>query len=331
MYLLLAAIAGFPFHLPPLGGQLPADQVLRGLRVFVKNAAKADGSYRPGIDPDYEGMSDSAFSDLAPTAYAVVLGRTFGWPMKADKTKEFLHGRQLDDGAFVNRAGSVDPKSAAGRAYNTTMAMMALSALGEKPRHDPLPVFDAVLKDDYKSLPAYMTSFFPLAYLLAGKPIPDDADAKLRALMIPADDGYVKGHVAATFHSAHFHRLTGRDTPKAEAMVTRVLKDQKADGSWVVNRPSRDRHATFDAVFILKHLGGDRDDCKMAIARAARWAMSCRNLDGGFGHVPGSPSDLDACYFQAGTLVLAGILKPDAKLPAEAKLWGWGHLMTTEK
>jgi len=85
---------------------------------------------------------------------------------------------------------------------------------------------------------------------------------------------------------------------KRQARKYRVLHDQKPDGSWLLNLPSRDRHATFDAVFTLRQLGHDRADCRSAIGRAARWALSCRNADGGFGHFPGSTSDADANYFQ---------------------------------
>ena len=94
-------------------------------------------------------MSDSAYSDLAPTVYAIVLHRTFGRKLPhEEKTKELLLARQRPDGAFVNKAGTVDPDSSAGKAYNTTMALVGLRALGVKPRHDPLPVFDVVLKED---------------------------------------------------------------------------------------------------------------------------------------------------------------------------------------
>ena len=186
------------------------EQVLDGVRTFFKRTAKPDGSFRPGIDPEYEGMSDSAYSDLAPVAYSVVIHKTFGWPLPNEQaTKRFLHSRQQPDGAFVNMTGTVDPKSAAGRAYNTTMAVMALRALGTKPKYDPLPVFAVVLKADYKSLPLYMTSFFPLAYLASGKEIPPEADDKIRALMAQDADGYLNEHIAATFHAAHYYRLTG--------------------------------------------------------------------------------------------------------------------------
>jgi hypothetical protein len=314
------------------GGAPTADEILTGARAFFQQTARPDGSFRPGIDPDYEGMSDSAYSDLAPVTYAVILHKTFGWPLPAEaKTREFLLGRQRPDGAFVNVAGTVDPASAQARAYNTTMAIVALRALGAKPRHDPLPVFDSVLQADYKDLPAYMTSFFPLAYLASGKPIPPEADRKIVALMTQSPDGYLHEHAAATFHAAHYYRLVGRPTPLAGPMVARVLRDQKADGSWLLNPPARDRHATFDAVFILRQLGGDRADVRRAMARAADWAASCRNADGGFGHFPGSTSDADACYFHLGTMVMAGAVKPADPPPQDGHLLGWGHLFPPAK
>jgi hypothetical protein len=64
-----------------------------------------------------------------------------------------------------------------------------------------------------------------------------------------------------------------------------------------------------------------------ALDKAAAWALSYRNADGGFGHFPGSPSDTAALYFQVGTLVIAGHLAPVKPLPADAALLGWGHVM----
>jgi geranylgeranyl transferase type-2 subunit beta len=317
---------------PPAPGPATAEEVLAGVRAFFRTTARPDGSFRPGSDPAYEGMSDSAYSDLAPVAYAVILHTTFGWPLPdANRTRQFLLDRQQADGAFVNVGGTADPKSSQARAYNTTMAIVALRALGARPRHDPLPVFDEVLRADYKEFPAYMTSFFPLAYLASGRPIPAEADRKLRALMAPAADGYQHEHVAATFHAVHYDRLLGRATPRSEAVLARVLRDQKPDGSWLINPPARDRHATFDAVFVLRQLGGDRPECRRAIARAAAWAGTCRNPDGGFGHFPGSPSDADACYFHLGTLVMAGVLRPADPPPPDPQFLGWGHLLPAPK
>ena len=322
----LAALGAGPAEKPR---EPTPDEVLAGVRAFFARTARPDGSFRPGLDPEYLGLSDSVYSDLAPATYAVVLHTTFGWKLPDEaKTRDFFLSRQGEDGAFYNVAGTVDPKSAQARVYNTTQALVALRALGAKPRHDPLPVFADVLKGDYKTLPAYSTSFFPLAFLAHGTPIPPAADQAVKALMVQADDGYLNDHIAATFHAAHYYRLVGAPVPKAEAMLARVLRDQKADGSWLLNPPARDRHATFDAVFVVKHLGGDRPECRRALDKAARWALSCRNPDGGFGHFPGSTSDADAVYFQAGTLVMCGFLRPAEPAPKDGHLLGWGHLMS---
>jgi geranylgeranyl transferase type-2 subunit beta len=305
--------------------------VLAGLRDFFEKTAEADGSFRAGLDPAYRGMADTAYSDLAAPTYAVVLHRTFGWKLPHEaKTLRFFLNRQTPDGAFVNVGGTVDPRSAQARLYNTTQALVALRALNAKPKYNPLPVLATILKGDHKSLPPYTTSFFPLAYLVSGNPFPKDADTKIRSLLVQAEDGYMLNHIAATFHLVHYYRLLGEPTPKAEALLQRVLRDQKPDGSWLINPPARDRHASFDAVFVLRHLGGDRPEVKKAIARAAAWALSCRNTDGGFGHYPGSPSDADAVYFHVGTLVMAGVLPPVRTL-RDPHLLGWGHLFPPPK
>src|SRR5947209_9910686 len=99
-------------------------QVLAGVRDFFAKTALADGSFRPGIDPEYEGMADTAYSDLAATTYAVILHRTFGWKLPHEaKTKAFLLSRQRGDGSFFNVKGTVDPDSSQARVYNTTMGL----------------------------------------------------------------------------------------------------------------------------------------------------------------------------------------------------------------
>lgn len=324
----LAVLAGLLAAAGAPAGEVRPGAVLDGVRTFFARCARPDGSFRPGPDPDYPGMSDSAASDLAPVTYAVVLHKTFGWPLPHEaQTRDWLLSRQHADGAFVNARGTYDPKSPQARLYNTTQALVALHALGTRPRHDPLPVFAEILKGDYKDLPPYSTSFFPLADRTQGRAFPAAEDRKVRALMVQADDGYMNDHIAATFHLVHYYRLLGDEPPKADAIRARCLRDQKPDGSWLLNPPARDRHATFDAAFVLRQLGGDRPDCRRALAKAAAWALSCRNADGGFGHFPGSTSDADAVYFQVGTLVLAGYLKPAAPPPPDPELLGWGHLM----
>jgi geranylgeranyl transferase type-2 subunit beta len=184
-----------------------------------------------------------------------------------------------------------------------------------------------VLKEDYKKMPLYMTSFFPLAYLTQGQKIPPEADKKIRAIMVQAEGGYIGEHVASTFHAVHYYRLVGEKTPKADLIVKRVLKEQHKNGSWFINPPARDRHAGFDAVFTLRQLAADRQDVHAAIDKAVKWVLTCRNDDGGFGHYPGSTSDMDAVYFHVGALVMAGYLKPVDPLPSDPHLLCWGHLM----
>ena len=53
---------------------------------------------------------------------------------------------------------------------------------------------------------------------------------------------------------------------------------------------------------------------------------SRRSNGEGFGHFPGHASDIDAIYFHAGTLVMAGFLKPVDPLPKDPHLLSWGHL-----
>ncbi len=162
------------------------------------------------------------------------------------------------NGDFFNVAPApLVPSLPKGRTYNTTQGLVALTALGIKPRHDPLPVFEAILKEDYKQLPRrHSTSFSRWrTYVPAGPKSPKKADLGIRALMVQDETGYTNDHVAATFHASHYYRLVGEETPRSKEMVARVLRDQKPDGSWFLNMPGRDRHATFDAVFTLVHEG----------------------------------------------------------------------------
>src|SRR2546429_4349880 len=217
-----------------------AEGVLSGLGKFLAKTARADGSFANGLDPQYRGMSDSAYSDLAAVTYAVTLRKTFGWKLPHEEaTRRFLLSRQQPNGDFFNVAGTVDPGSAEGRVYNTTQGIVALRALGAKPRYDSLRVFEEI--GDYKTLPAYFTSFFPLAYLAYGQPIPAEADRRIRAAMRQAPDGYLNDHIAATFHAAHYYRLGGGATPLAGRIVGPPPAEQKPAGRWWVQPPPRGR------------------------------------------------------------------------------------------
>ena len=108
----------------------------------------------------------------------------------------------------------------------------------------------------------------PAVLPVLGKPFPEEPRRKLARHMEAnqAEDGYLGDHVAAAFHMAHFYRLLGEPTPRADRMVARVLRDQKPDGGWDIKEPDWDVHAGFDAVFILRQLGGDGPKVRGAIA-----------------------------------------------------------------
>ena len=187
--------------------------------------------------------------------------------------------------------------------------------------------------DAFSKLPFYTTSFFPLFYAALGKPFPVRYDEALRSLLTQGqrEDGYIGDHVAATFHLAHYFRLIGQATPKSAHMLERVLRDQKADGGWNIKQPDWDVHACFDAVFILGQLGGNSKAVRDAMDKAGSWALSCRNTDQGFAHYPGWHSDMDAVYFQLGTLIQCGRVASARRDLPDAHTLSWGHAMKPGK
>lgn len=310
--------------------------ILRGVQEFLHRVANPDGSFRPGIDPYYPGTSDTGLSGIAAPTYATILSKTFGWELPyPEETADFFISCQQSDGAFYAPTGSMDHQAPLAKLYNTVQSVVALRLMGKQPKYDPMPVIDYFFKDkEFKNLPLYTTSFFPLFFSAMGLKMPADIDDKMREYIIEeqTEDGYLQDHVAATFHAAHYFRLIGEPTPKARVMVDRVLNDQKEDGSWHLWEPDWDVHACFDALFILRQLA-DQQDSRVVQAnnKAINWILSCRQQDGGFTHFPDETiSDVDAIYFQVGGLVEAGYLK--VKIPIEQEeILGWGHAMDPDK
>ncbi|MCY2955150.1 MAG: terpene cyclase/mutase family protein [Planctomycetota bacterium] len=306
------------------------DRVAEETLEFVRRCGREDGGYGASPEVGYKGNSDTKASDLAAVTYAAVLAKTMGWKLDGvEKSIEFVKRHQREDGVFVNMAGSFDPKSDLAVLYNTTQGVVALRAMGQRPRVDPARVMDRFFVGEvYKKLPWYTTSFFPLFYAALGREFPKAYDQRLREWQISsqAEDGYLGDHVASTFHMAHYFRLVGEQTPRGQKMVKRIVESQKADGGFDIKEPDWDVHACFDAVFVLKQLG-EGEAVRSAIEKAGDWAMRCRNADGGFGHYRGRASDMDAVYFQFGTLVMAGRVKGARLDLADGHTLSWGHAM----
>lgn len=302
---------------------------------FLQKCARKDGGYNPSPDPAYHGSSDTAESDLAAVTYAAVLAKSFQRKLPAGaRSAEFIQSHQQPDGIFANREGNLDPKDDLAILYNTVQGAVGLRALGEKPRINPVNALDRFFENGrFRKLPWYTMSFYPLFYAALGANFPDHHREAIESWLKShqASDGYLGDHVASTFHLVHFFRLIGQPAPRSGAIVVRVVKDQRPNGGWHLKPPDWDVHACFDAVFILRQIGGNTAPCRAAISRGADWALTCRTADGGFSHYPGEHSDVDAVYFQLGTLIQAGrIPGADFNLP-DAETLGWGHAMKPGK
>jgi hypothetical protein len=323
----MTAFAGEPATTANIDGQKIKDTTFQ----FIEKCARPDGGYSPSPDPHYPGSSDTGESDLAAVTYAATLAKPEGRTVAdAAKSADFIHHHQQPDGVFVNLAGNLDPKADLAVLYNTVQGVVGLRALGEKPRVNPVHVLDRFFENNaFAKLPWYTVSFFPLFYAALGVQFPDKYRTALEHHILEhqAADGYLGDHVAATFHLVHFYRLIGKPAPKGDAIVRRVLHDQRPDGGWHLKPPDWDVHSCFDAVFILRQLGGNSPACRAAIAKAARWSLGCQNADGGFGHYPGDPSDMDAVYFQFGTLIQAGLIPGTNFHLPDAETLSWGHAM----
>jgi prenyltransferase beta subunit len=307
-----------------------AESIVRGLADYIRACRKPDGGVRPNPDPEYGGYSDTSFSDIAAPVYALVLEETFGFRvLDRTKTRKFLESRRGKDGLFRTRQGGKPHLLL----YETLQALLGLRIIrgSRLPARETARSAEAVMTifrtGGLLGYPFYALDFYGQFYSIIGRPIPPNV---FRSVWLRYVTGYrggeVGGHVASTFHFVHFARMQDRSVPQDQAILDKTLSLQKRNGSF--NRmpdPDWDVHATFDGAFIVRQLaiGQARD---RALAGAARYALSCRNPDGGFGHFPGRKSDLDACYFHAGTLAMAGLLKA-RKLPAPlARVLGWGHL-----
>ena len=164
------------------------------------------------------GTSDVGLSGIAAPAYATILCHTFGWsvPYPAE-TIDFFISCQKPDGAFYAPTGSMDQNSPHAKLYNTLQGMISLRLLGEKPRYDPMPVVDCSFTDgEFKELPLYTTSFFPLFFTAIGEKMPEHIDKRMRKYILSeqTEDGDPSDHVATTFHAAHYFRRSERPLPK---------------------------------------------------------------------------------------------------------------------
>jgi len=294
----------------------------------------------PGSRSNYRGAADTALTDLAAPVYGLILEETFGLRvLNRKQTLHFLESRRSRDGLYRSKSRVRGRRNPAHLLlYNTLQALLGLRIIGvnKVPRVGLAASTRAVMsmfrRGAYKHFPPYALDFFSQYFGVVNKPYPPAAQAITNRYLSAYRDGEVYGHVASTFHFVRHARLTGIPINVAPEILAKTLTLQRRDGSFnCMPDPAWDRHATFDGCFIVRQLGsklGWKRSCNRAMQAAGRYALSCRNPDGGFGHFPGKTSDIDAVYFHAGTLVMAGML-PHERIPANLRrVLGWGHVFT---
>lgn len=311
--------------------------VVRSIGRFIAACARADGGVNPGPDPSYRGSSDTAVSDIAAPVYSLILEETFGLKiLDRTRTLRFLESALAPDGFY--RGGK---RSGRGKPYlllyDTLQALLGMRIIRRNtvPHQGPDRSVRAVMKlfnrGHHYRFPAFALDFFGQFFAIVKRRFPRGiARAVSRSYLEHYRDGEAYGHIASTFHFVRHARLTNVRVPFAGEILEKTFSLQRPNGSFNnMPDPDWDVHATFDGCFIIRQLGallGQRARTSRAIKAAGKYALRCRNADGGFGHFPGRKSDIDAVYFHAGTLVMAGVL-PARRVPRDlAKVLGWGHL-----
>ncbi len=320
------------------------DAVVLNIGRFILACLREDGGVDPNPDRTYPGRSDTSFSDIAALAYALILEQTFGFRvLDRDKTLSLLRRCRGKDGLYHSiRRFKGKGETPYLRIYNTLQTLLGLRIIrGNVVAPEGLAaairaVSGFYARGDYRKFPPYALDFLGQFHHVVKRPFPARmARAVSSEYLKRYADGEVAGHVASTFHYVRHALLTGQPLPAAPEILRRTLALQRRDGSFNnMPDPDWDVHATFDGCFIVRQLGqrlGWRPDYGRVLNAAGRYALRCRNRDGGFGHFPGCRSDMDAVYFHAGTLVMAGMLPARPQPDDLARVLGWGHVFPAAK
>ncbi len=139
-------------------------------------------------------------------------------------------------------------------------------------------------------------------------------------------DAYTKLPWDATSFCPLLHAALGELFPEdyRRALAGHMERSQAEDG-YVGDHVA----AVFHMAHSYRLIGRPAPKVDRMVARVLR----DRNPDGGFGHFPGRHSDMDAVYFQLGTLIQAGRVPGVDRALSEAdrRALGWGHAMRPER
>ncbi len=312
-----------------------------------------DGSFRPSATKDYCGIADGKVSEIAATTYIAEIAQTLGETLPhPERTVDYIRFFQDKDGCF--RATPPEIPAEGYEVYNTCMAVKGLKALGCLPEQDVRPWLDRAMLEDKTGYYGYRHDFAANIHACYGSKFSGAAFAKVRDSKLRFFDEatgwcfskFETEHAGGTwpycrernnpmaFHTIRFFKLCGQPIPFEEKALKTFLAAQESNGSW-----SRGGvHGNFDAIVAIRILDGQHTH-DAAIQRAADWAETCLQADGGFNHFgndappelaqhAGAPSEVDACYFHVATLVMAGRLPNH--IPPENNWIGWGHSLNRD-
>jgi len=318
------------------------EKILERFMRYVHGLADVNGGFQASLKHNYLGVADGAVSEIAPAVYAAEIAQTLDVPLPfLDKTAEFIQVRQHPDGYFRNLAPLPGWPTTSLLLYNTCVAIRGLKSLGKNPLYDPRPWLDAYVSKMEKP-GDYEADFYANSYAALEDEMKPDCERKLSDYLLNFQDRDTGWLISAagyplfernnpfTFHAARFFHLAGKRIPMGEKIADTFLRVQENDGSWKLGGV----HGTFDACVTLRMLFDDESKYRGAIERAAGWALTCQQEDGGFNHFGGkaiegfvdnAPSEMDACYFHIATLVMSGNLS--AKLEGNNNWIGWGHTL----
>jgi len=324
---------------------------------YLKSLSDPNGGFMASGLSNFLGVADGKVSDIAPATYAAEIAMTLGVELPyPQKTAEYIQARQNPDGYFVNMTPLPGVATTTYAFYNTCVALRGLKALGKSPKYDPRRWLDNFIRNRDKIGP-YEPDFYANSYAALEDDMKTDCFQKLADYLLATQDmetgwlmqpgvkeaGFpLERNNPFTFHAARFFHLAGKRIPMADKILETFMRLQETDGSWSMGNV----HGTFDASVTIRMLSDNSEKYKMAIKRAADWALTCQREDGGFNHfgdkiiakalngksgrayVDNAPSEMDACYFHIATLVMAGMLP--TKLTTANRWIGWGHTLLKE-
>ena len=322
-----------------------SQDLLNGILDHLLALEQPDGGFLPSSTPGYLGTADGRTSDIAPAVYVAEIFHTLGLHLPhPERTADFIQARQTREGFFEPLDKGFGDWTTACRLHGTCIGIRGLKALDRAPAVDPRPWLDEHIRGRDTFGP-YEPDFYANSCAALEQTMAQDCEQKLTQVLLARQDpdtgwlmegisnrpgwGFARNN-PITFHAARFFRLAGKRIPRGDQILAAFMEVQQENGSWSLGGV----HGNFDAAVAVRLLSDNSAPYRVAVARAAQYALTCRTEDGGFRHLSTeppddladtveNPSEVDAVYFHVATLVMGGQLI--GRLDPANNWIGWGH------